>query len=152
MSSVSATRRILCRIAALAVVCCLAGLAPAARAQQPDGNLSVARQEWFFEQRRYGLGHIPEDALAKAVAQRDAGTTAAKSSLASDGARAITEGQWISLGPAGINSTQNDLVSGRGQIDRCRIAITARASIAPRTAGETGLGSTRTIFFLPPPP
>ena len=99
---------------------CLFGLAMNARAQQPV-NPAAARQEWFFGQRRYGLGYIPEDALAKAVAQRDGAKPASRTGLptalatdiASDNQPAITDGHWLSYGPRGINSTLNDLVSGR---------------------------------------
>src|SRR5690349_21695171 len=44
---------------------------PVVTQQVPAVGLETARQEWFFNQRRYGLGYIPDDALAKAVAQRD---------------------------------------------------------------------------------
>jgi len=105
-----------------AALLCSFGLAWEGLAQQPATSPQQAREEWFFGQRRFGLGYIPEDALAKAVAQRDRGSPAPKTStasafsaepLATDDPNAITEGRWSSFGPAGVNSTQDDLVSGR---------------------------------------
>ena len=114
----------------VAVLSCLMGGARPAAAQQLRGQaspvvspaigLETARQEWFFNQRRYGLGYIPDDALAKAIAQRD-GVKVGKTALATalttdvspDDAPAITTGHWVSFGPLGINSAQTDLVSGR---------------------------------------
>ncbi|MBI2819671.1 MAG: hypothetical protein HYX73_06810 [Acidobacteria bacterium] len=96
--------------------CCLMP-AQALHAQMSATSPSGAWEEWFFGQRRYGLGYIPDDALAKAVAQRDAGSRVTKSSFAASlvtaEPRSITEGRWFSFGPTGINSTLNDLVSGR---------------------------------------
>ena len=84
------------------------GLAPSLLFSQ-TASPSSGWEEWFFGQRQYGLGYIPEDALANAVAQRDGSSF----SLQSTQPRKILEGQWVSLGPAGINSLKNDLVSGR---------------------------------------
>ena len=101
----------------LAMALCCAPLAPEVRGQQPELNPSLAQEQWFFEQRLYGLGYIPEDALANAVAQRDGVAAVARQSVAASlpatDPRAITAGQWASFGPTGINSTQQDLVSGR---------------------------------------
>ncbi|MBI3934283.1 MAG: hypothetical protein HY316_06295 [Acidobacteria bacterium] len=101
----------------LAVLLCVSGMAQSLFSQQATPSAELAREEWFFGQRRYGLGYIPEDALAKAVAQRDSGRSASRTSLAAalatDEPHAITEGRWSSLGPSGINSNLNDLVSGR---------------------------------------
>ena len=54
------------------------GLGPlGARAQSPGEEAtrpaprSLEWEEWFYGQRRYGLGYIPEEALARAVKQRD---------------------------------------------------------------------------------
>src|SRR5262249_49448444 len=110
MRSVSGTLR--CpRPLLLAMLVCLLCDASLIHAQQ---NSSAARDEWFYSQRRYGLGYIPDDALAKAVAQRDGlriGRTA--TDTAQDDPPAVTSGHWVSFGPLGINSTQSDLVSGR---------------------------------------
>ncbi|MBI4459030.1 MAG: hypothetical protein HY648_03090 [Acidobacteria bacterium] len=82
-----------------------------------------AEQDWFYGQRVYGLGYIPEDAVARAVAQRD-GTIGPSisgyklqsnsSSFQSFYPTAYTsQDRWLVLGPAGINSVSNGLVSGR---------------------------------------
>ncbi|MGH8459693.1 MAG: hypothetical protein ACRESV_10095, partial [Nevskiales bacterium] len=74
-------------------------------------------EAWFYGQRRYGLGYIPEDALTNAVAQRDAMRSAPafgrQSLKESPPESAITEGRWFSIGPAGVNSFLGDVVSGR---------------------------------------
>ena len=117
MVSVSPKTVFLRPAATVAVMLCCWLAALDLRAQQPAASAVLAQEEWFFGQRRYGLGYIPEDALAKAVAQRDGGKKAVHTSFASDSAmadpRAITAGTWTSFGPAGINSNLNDLVSGR---------------------------------------
>ena len=84
------------------------GLLPALLFSQ-TASPSSGWDEWFFGQRQYGLGYIPEDALADAVAQRDGSSFSLKSTQP----RKIPDAQWFSLGPAGINSLKNDLVSGR---------------------------------------
>ncbi|HWP85445.1 MAG TPA: hypothetical protein VNN17_09660, partial [Terriglobia bacterium] len=87
------------------------------RAQEPASSPGQARQRWFFDQRLYGLGFLPDDALAKAVAQRDGSALASKRILirasSSTSRPSITEGQWISFGPEGINSALGELASGR---------------------------------------
>jgi uncharacterized protein (TIGR03437 family) len=102
----------------LAVLACLCMTAPEVRAQRAA---DMARSEWFFGQRRFGLGYIPDDALAKAVAARGARSSTKGIAIAAlsdsaalgDGTAGITQGHWTSFGPAGMNSTLNDLVSGR---------------------------------------
>lgn len=86
-------------------------------------------EQWFYGQRVYGLGYIPNDALLHAVQQRDRQITAGRKSSA-DGDVAtfssalsasdldsltsqITEGRWTEMGPVGINSLQDQVVSGR---------------------------------------
>ena len=78
-------------------------------------------ENWFFGQRMYGLGYIPQDGLADAVDQRDnaqssqffsTSTTRSGLSTAAPGSR-ITEGSWFPLGPGGMNSSLVDMVSGR---------------------------------------
>ena len=104
------------RIARVVIACRLAvlALAPSLVFSQtaPPQNTagpSSGWEEWFFGQRRYGLGYIPDDALASAVAQRD-GSSYGLEALRP---REIHDNRWISIGPVGINSLKNDLVSGR---------------------------------------
>ncbi len=104
------------RIARVVIACLLAvlALAPSLVFSQtaPPQNTagpSSGWEEWFFGQRRYGLGYIPDDALASAVAQRD-GSSYGLEALRP---REIHDNRWISIGPVGINSLKNDLVSGR---------------------------------------
>lgn len=76
-------------------------------------------EEWFYGQRRYGLGYIPDEALVNALRQRNTpqldrsylGLTQPRA--ASDAVLAALSDRWVSLGPAGINSVQGGLVSGR---------------------------------------
>ncbi|MBI4442323.1 MAG: hypothetical protein HY649_02985 [Acidobacteria bacterium] len=70
-------------------------------------------ENWFYGQRIQGLGYIPEDALAKAVAERDGLLRSVKYSTQSLQTRAVTSGQWLPWGPAPLNSVLNDYVSGR---------------------------------------
>ncbi len=111
--------RLVRRGGAVAVLC-LSALALPAVAQDGPGNPALDWEQWFFGQRLYGLGYIPEDALARAVSQRDGSSAASRSAiqfssaLADAGAdNAATESRWLSFGPAGINSSLGDLVSGR---------------------------------------
>lgn len=88
-------------------------------------------EQWFYGQRLYGLGHIPQDALSRAVSQRDrqqsagrksapgeTGSFAAALSLA-DGTgieeqpAAVTEGRWMEMGPWAVNSLAERTISGR---------------------------------------
>ena len=100
------------RSAVVFTACLLAVLALApslvfSQTAQPQHSSSPSSgwEEWFFGQRRYGLGYIPEDALATAVAQRDGSSYGLKTLL--------HDNRWFSIGPVGINSLKNDLVSGR---------------------------------------
>src|SRR3990172_9525989 len=115
MTGVSDKGNPLLRATVLAVLFYACVMLQGLNAQQAGTNPEVAREEWFFNQRRYGLGYIPDDALAKAVAQRDGGKVVPKASLAAnlatDQPHAITQGRWTSYGPNGISSTLNDLVS-----------------------------------------
>jgi uncharacterized protein (TIGR03437 family) len=96
-------------------------------------------EQWFYGQRMYGLGYIPNDALTRAVAQRDrqqnvgrriAGNVlgsfssaitadgyqnAAIGEAATDGDQPteITNGRWTEMGPGAINSLLDNPVSGR---------------------------------------
>ncbi|OFV93453.1 MAG: hypothetical protein A3H28_16600 [Acidobacteria bacterium RIFCSPLOWO2_02_FULL_61_28] len=117
-------------LAALLGVGLSAGLAqaPAIQAASPVPR-ALEWERWFYGQRSYGLGHIPEGALTRAVEQRDrppsvrgfdrlpstplrAGTTGGYRTLAESLPEAASE-RWVGLGPGGISSIQNDLVSGR---------------------------------------
>ena len=111
--------RLLRRGGAVAVLC-LWALALPAHAQGASENAALDWEQWFFGQRMFGLGYIPEDALANAVSQRDGSSATARYTLQSSSALAdaaadgaATESQWLSFGPAGINSSLGDLVSGR---------------------------------------
>ncbi|MBI3895366.1 MAG: hypothetical protein HY313_05500 [Acidobacteria bacterium] len=90
----------------------------------PPNDSTREREEWFYGQRLYGLGYIPQDALARAVAQRDGGSITSGSSgykLQSNSSSfqsyfrmaATSQDRWFILGPAGINSVSNGLISGR---------------------------------------
>ena len=75
---------------------------------------SLKWEDWFYGQRLYGLGYIPPDALAKAVAQRDHASSGFGYKLQSYSRAAVTSpDRWFVLGPTGINSINNGLVSGR---------------------------------------
>jgi len=86
-------------------------------------------EQWFYGQRTYGLGYIPDEALTRAVFQRDGqrdeqrdtsrtGTGLSKlgtgyRTLATDSPPEAESDAWVSLGPGGIISTRGDMVSGR---------------------------------------
>ncbi len=70
-------------------------------------------QEWFYGQRRYGLSQIPDNALSKAISQRDAMQRRPKFSPQSDAPAAAAAPQWVSIGPSVVNSPSRGLISGR---------------------------------------
>ncbi|MSO20800.1 MAG: hypothetical protein EXQ56_10135 [Acidobacteria bacterium] len=91
-------------------------------------------EQWFYGQRMYGLGYIPNDALVRAISQRDKAATGIRkagmdgfsvsalsnatigggtSSLEDGSVPAITNGRWFEMGPSAINSSLDDTVSGR---------------------------------------
>ena len=74
----------------------------------------LAWENWFFGQRRYGLGYIPDNVLPKAVTQRNA-MLARKNSFGRQDADpgAAVSAQWLGLGPTVINSPTRGLISGR---------------------------------------
>src|SRR5579885_3574007 len=80
-------------------------------AAQPDAP-GAQWQKWFYSQRSYGLGYIPENALANAVAQRDTAARRHYQKQDTVGA-AASAAQWVSLGPSVINSPARGQVSGR---------------------------------------
>ena len=79
-------------------------------------------EQWFYGQRTFGLGYIPEDALTQAIEQRDGEVSTASSggfrrlSLESSeslpNAAAVGD-PWVPLGPGGISSLRDDMISGR---------------------------------------
>ena len=83
------------------------------KTQVRPASSSLEWEEWFYGQRRYGLGYIPEDALARAVKQRDGfrGSRGYRTAALSE--EAAVSDRWVSIGPAGVSTIQNDLVSGR---------------------------------------
>lgn len=100
-------------------------IAVAAPLRAQDGS-ATPWEQWFYGQRMQGLGYIPNDALVRAVNQRDSSAYGARSnSGGEDGwsysalneaagpAAAITEGRWFEMGPSAINSSLDDMVSGR---------------------------------------
>jgi uncharacterized protein (TIGR03437 family) len=96
-------------------------------AQESSGPVprSLEWEQWFYGQRTYGLGYIPEEALPRAVIQRDGQRNRAQTStglgkltvgsraLETDTPPAAESDTWVSLGPGGIVSTRGDAVSGR---------------------------------------
>jgi uncharacterized protein (TIGR03437 family) len=83
-------------------------------------------EQWFYGQRTYGLGYIPEEALTRAVEQRDRSISTAGTGASSAGFRRLSSeasqslphaaaggDPWVPLGPGGISSLQDDMVSGR---------------------------------------
>src|SRR3990172_2348399 len=104
---------------AIWLACLLAALAAAPPVLSQDSGPSPSLQDrlgwedWFYGQRLYGLGYIPDDALSKAESERDGLRSASPYSPQSLRTSSITAGEWFSLGPSPINSVQNDLVSGR---------------------------------------
>ncbi len=92
------------------------GASPSSSASSASGG---GWEEWFYGQRRYGLGYIPDEALTKAVEKRNAPPldrsyrSLTQPAATSDAARAALSDSWVSLGPAGINAVQGGLVSGR---------------------------------------
>ena len=69
--------------------------------------------DWFYSQRRYGLGYIPEGALGKAIAQRNAMGQQTPYRPQAAASAPTSASQWISLGPSVINSPARGLISGR---------------------------------------
>ncbi|MBI1955167.1 MAG: hypothetical protein HYS38_02125 [Acidobacteria bacterium] len=94
-------------------------LASGAELASTASDVALKWEEWFYGQRLYGLGYIPQDALAKAVAQRDRASSGFGYKLQSysqqsySRAAVTSPDRWFLLGPAGINSINNGLVSGR---------------------------------------
>lgn len=82
-----------------------------AGARRPAGALAV---DSFTAQRSYGLGRIPDGAVGKAMAQRDAMKPSGPrfTGQEDNSAKAATN-QWISIGPTVINSPTRGLISGR---------------------------------------
>lgn len=88
-------------------------------------------EQWFYGQRMYGLGYIPNDALVRAINQRDQqrgvnrkfaepAVGAYRAALSMDAVSnldeqpaAVTEGRWLEMGPSAINSLTEQTVSGR---------------------------------------
>ena len=93
----------------------------------PSALAALEWEEWFYGQRAYGLGYIPEEALTHAVEQRDlmgsSGTggtggtgTGGFQTLSAKPAQSLPAAAgdpWIALGPGGISSVRDDVVSGR---------------------------------------
>ena len=101
-------------IAVLASVC-IAGLpifSLAAAASSNSHAKTSSWDDWFYSQRRYGLGQIPQDALLKAITQRNAMRPRTGFTTKDDSSGA-TPNQWVSLGPTVINSPVRGLISGR---------------------------------------
>src|SRR3989338_6848247 len=95
-------------LAALLWVGLSAGLAqaPAIQAASPVPR-ALEWEQWFYGQRSYGLGYIPEGALPRAVEQRDRPrsvrgfdrlTTSGYHTLAESLPGAASE-RWVGLGP-----------------------------------------------------
>src|SRR5688500_2453844 len=70
-------------------------------AQQPSARRDA--DQWFYSQRSYPSG-IPEDAPARAIAQRRALETTVAPNRESRGARAANT--WSPLGPAGVSGPE----------------------------------------------
>jgi uncharacterized protein (TIGR03437 family) len=98
-------------IASLAVLCA-AGLPCFSQTASPSRKQpSSAWDDWFYSQRRYGMGYIPDGALPKAVAQRNA-MRQGNYHPAADSTPAGAS-SWVSLGPSVVNSPTRGLISGR---------------------------------------
>ena len=103
--------------AAFVAVVCVTSILPlhsqTGSASKPTETTQSAFDIWFYGQRKYGLGYIPQEALVKAVAQRNA-MPAGSRLRPRDIANATTgSSQWISLGPTVVNSPSRGLISGR---------------------------------------
>src|ERR1035437_9264741 len=108
-----------------------AGAAPASQAQN---NPRLAWEDWFFGQRRYGLGYIPDNVLPKAVAQRNAILTRKNGFGRQDAdPGAAISAQWLGLGPTVVNSPTRGLISGR--ITSLAIDPTPPSPVYVATAG-----------------
>ena len=114
---------------------------PAASAAQAPSALEW--EQWFYGQRTYGLGYIPEEALTQAVEQRDRGISAASTGgfrkLSSESSESLPTAAaigdpWVPLGPGGISSLQDDMISGR----LTSIAIDSRDSSTIYVAAAGG--------------
>ncbi|MGH9783656.1 MAG: WD40/YVTN/BNR-like repeat-containing protein, partial [Terriglobia bacterium] len=85
----------------------------------PPISRSLEWEQWFYGQRTYGLGYIPEGALTRAVEQRDRPRTGLgfgklnAQTPSTDLPPEAESDAWVSFGPGGIVSTRGDLVSGR---------------------------------------
>src|ERR1017187_6392633 len=92
-------------IASLAAVSA-AGLPALSQTAPPSQNQPVPSSwdDWFYGQRRYGLGYIPEGALGKAIAQRDAMGQQTPYRPQAAASAPPSASQWISLGPSVMNS------------------------------------------------
>jgi uncharacterized protein (TIGR03437 family) len=82
-------------------------------ASPPQSATQPSWQDWFYAQRRYGLGQIPDKALARAIAQRDAMQRRPRFLSQSEGPGASAAAQWVSIGPSVVNSPTRGLISGR---------------------------------------
>ena len=82
-------------------------------AQTSQSPSSKEWEQWFYEQRQYGLGYIPEDALVKAVDQRDNPATRVFARYLSLSPTITDPTRWFVLGPTGINTANFGAVSGR---------------------------------------
>ena len=122
---------------------------PAASSAQAPSALEW--EQWFYGQRTYGLGYIPEGALTQAVEQRDRSISAASSGASAGGFRKLSSDlsgepseslphaaaigdPWVPLGPGGISSLQDDIISGR----LTSIAIDPRNSATVYVAAAGG--------------
>ena len=102
--------------AIVALVCATANLPAHSQTGSAPKHQEAKRSafaDWFYGQRRYGLGYIPQDALVKAVAQRDAMAAGSRYRPQDVSGTTVTPNQWTGLGPAGINAVAGNQVSGR---------------------------------------
>ena len=100
------------------IVLCV--IAPSAFSQfvptpTPSVKSDIDWNRWFYGQRNYGLGAIPEDAVARALAQRDSMRISRNGYSRQDDSEtpAAVVAPWSSLGPTIVNSPSRGLISGR---------------------------------------
>lgn len=91
-------------------------------ASTPQAPSTLEWEQWFYGQRTYGLGYIPEEALTKALEQRarviSTASTGGFRKLSAESSESLPTpaaagSPWVPLGPGGISSLQDDMISGR---------------------------------------
>src|ERR1700676_5087354 len=103
------------RAVCLVALCLPALTAYAQDVEKDDDNHQLERQQWFYNQREFPLGHIPAGARINAIEAVKNIERAARLSrpLTGGSSRAVDASTWNPIGPRPTESGTTSVTSGR---------------------------------------